>query len=58
MKDLLQARFDELGTTQYELTQKVVHLRKQAGRDATLLNIECCVYSLKRAGWTPLQCDL
>ncbi|MEM6424223.1 MAG: hypothetical protein AAF728_03545 [Cyanobacteria bacterium P01_D01_bin.128] len=43
MKEILQERLDELDITQYELTRRVVELRKQEGRDTTISKLSSAV---------------
>ncbi|WP_272066850.1 hypothetical protein [Oscillatoria sp. CS-180] len=43
MRDILQERLDELDITKYELTRRVVELRKQDGQDTTISKLSSAV---------------
>lgn len=43
MKDILKERLDELDISQYELTRRVVELRKQEGQDTSISNLSSAV---------------
>ena len=43
MKDILQERFDELDISQYELTRRVVELRKREGQDTSIPKLSSAV---------------
>jgi hypothetical protein len=43
MQEILQERFDELNISQYELTRRVVDLRKEAGEETTISKLQTAV---------------
>lgn len=43
MKDVLQERLDDLDITKYELTRRVVELRKQEGQNTTISKLSSAV---------------
>lgn len=43
MKDILQDRFEELAISQYELTRRVVELRKREGEETEVSRLQSAV---------------
>ena len=43
MKDILQKRFEELDISQYELTRRVVELRKNEGEETEVSRLQSAV---------------